>query len=541
MKQIYLHEFERVAISTFSMWNREPASPSYGSFDRPYWGWKYKDLSDATLQCAVKLAVEYARLIGRTDTLPALLERYVVFCRSIQWRDGSFDQCYPRERTPGPIYDILSTFVYVRNSPFLESPTARTELDGVMERALQFALRTDEKHGEVANHIAHFAYELLYYAEFSGDPKARARGLSYLDRLLSLFNRDEGWFREYHGPDPGYQTRCLRYLVKIAGLLGQAELWQVVRQAADFVWELLMPDGSIHPMLGCRSTALLYPSPFERLAVEDHSYRGLAALVRQGWCNGRVPLPSSLDFGNAIRLADDAFDAAGILSQNGDQGVQPEIRQGDRHFTEAGIVIRRTTDVALYLGYCLGGVIVLYNHRGDNWRLSYEDSGFMIESNNQRWVNRMPDSGQLLELGTDRIKIRSKFFLSLHDELTPVRLVVLRLLNFTVLRFQWFADVFRRLVVRRLMSGVNIAPAGLLREVLFSGGAMTVIDKFETTEPWHNASLFRCRRVIGAHMASSRYFQQQELESMDIGWSEKTPFPPGTDLKIQVKPTSVTD
>ena len=29
--------------------NREPASPSQGSFDRKYWGWKYKDFGDATL------------------------------------------------------------------------------------------------------------------------------------------------------------------------------------------------------------------------------------------------------------------------------------------------------------------------------------------------------------------------------------------------------------------------------------------------------------------------------------------------------------
>ena len=62
-----------------------------------------------------------------------------------------------------------------------------------------------------------------------------------LDRLLALFNRDEGWFLEYNGADAGYQTRCLRYLVKIAALTGREDLWAIAGQAAGFVEQLLIP------------------------------------------------------------------------------------------------------------------------------------------------------------------------------------------------------------------------------------------------------------------------------------------------------------
>ena len=77
MPNIYLSEFEVVAKQAYSMWNREPASLAFGSFDRTYWGWKYKDFSDATLQYAVKLAAEYSQMVGRTSVLPSLLEAYV--------------------------------------------------------------------------------------------------------------------------------------------------------------------------------------------------------------------------------------------------------------------------------------------------------------------------------------------------------------------------------------------------------------------------------------------------------------------------------
>src|SRR5437870_13847678 len=93
--ETYFREARHIGRLAFSMWNREAASQSFGSFDRQYWGWKKKDFSDATLQYAVKLAVEYARETGVTTTLPPLLEGYVTYCARIQRRDGSFDQCYP--------------------------------------------------------------------------------------------------------------------------------------------------------------------------------------------------------------------------------------------------------------------------------------------------------------------------------------------------------------------------------------------------------------------------------------------------------------
>jgi hypothetical protein len=33
-------------------------------------------------------------------------------------------------------------------------------------------------------------------------------------------------------------------------------------------------------------------------------------------------------------------------------------------------------------------------------------------------------------------------------------------------------------------------------------------------------ALFRCRRLVGIHMASSRYFQPQELEATPLDWMQ---------------------
>ena len=534
MVEPYTREFEQVGRTAFAMWNRDPASPSFGSFDRQYWGWKYKDFSDATLQYAVILACEYARRSGATGALPQFLEGFVEYCAGIQHSDGSFDQCYPHESTPGVIYDILPALTYVRRSSFLESSTARARLDKVIGAAVDFALRTDERHGEVANHLAEYAWELLDFAAQSGHEDARRRGEAYLERLLSLFDRDEGWFLEYNGADAGYQSRCLRYLCKIAALQRDAALWSVCAKAADFVATMLMPDCSLNPMLGCRSTALLYPSAFENLAARDEAWHGAAQRVRDAWRLRRVPMPSEIDFCNAIRLAHDAMDAAGGASELRQPAASDAARS--LHLPRAGIAVYASARRRVYVATRLGGAFGVYaSDTNGDWRLVREDAGYLLKSasKSRAWVTRAAGNGELREYGPAGCRIEAPFVRSLHDEVTPLRMLLLRALNLSLLRVQWLADFFRRLVVRRLISGAEAIPIRMERTIVLEGNAVLVKDRLSRgtalSEP---ARLFACRRVTGAHMASARYFQPVELEGR---WLEELTWHGDADFVREIR------
>jgi hypothetical protein len=518
----YTAEFERVASTAFSMWNRDPASPSFGSFDRAYWGWKYKDFSDATLQYAVILACEHARRRGATEALPSLLEGFVDYCADIQHADGSFDQCYPYERTPGVIYDILPALTYVRRSPFLQSQASRSRLDGIIGGAVEFALGTDERHGEVANHIAEYAWELLDYAAQSGHDRARRLGDAYVERLLALFDHQEGWFLEYNGADAGYQSRCLRYFVKIAALKNDVALWEIAEKAAGFVATLLMPDHSLNPMLGCRSTALLYPSSFETLAGRSDRLRTAALAVREAWRLRRVPMPSEIDFCNAIRVAHDAMDAADAASDLGPPTASPP--PGDVHLPHAGIMVYATDTRRVYVATRLGGAYSVYARGAtDTWTIAREEAGYLLRvpDKSKAWVTRMAGVGELKEHRDDGCRIETPFVRSLHDEVTPLRMVLLRVLNLSVLRVQWLADLFRKIVVRRLISGIDPLPLHLERTITLEQDTVTVTDRIFSSGAGFRLSglrLFACRRLTGAHMASARYFQPGEL---DGAWTQE--------------------
>lgn len=545
MANTYLTEFELVVRQAISRWNRDPASPSRGSFDRKFWGWKFKDFSDATLQYAVKPALEYFLREGTTEVIPAWLTDYVRFLQAIQLADGSFNQCYPFERTPGVVYDVFPALISVHQSPYLTSQD-RHALEGIIQRALDYVLRSEEKHGEIANHIASYAYALFLYDEHYREARARRRGEDYLVRLLALMDKNEGWFQEYRGPDPGYQTRTMRYLAKCALLLNAPEIWEALQKSADFMEATLMPDGSVHPMLGTRATALLYPSGFEVLGAHEASYLGLARRVRSAWDRGLVPLPSWLDFDNAIRLADDALDAAeAVQAQAQDSGggpVQeppeeayalsedlsgpPETGQTVTDFSRAGIMIVRHPRYRLYLGYRLGGVVIVYGRHHGHWDLLHEDSGYLlrVSRGEQSWVTRQPDSGRLVASTRDRLVVQAGFFQSLHDELTPWRFLLLRCLNLTILRSQWLGDVFRRIVVRHLMTARQQSPYTLRREIRLTDETITVNDHISPKAGSPGAppgSLFFGRRITGMHMASARYFQSQELKALPVAWLQE--------------------
>jgi hypothetical protein len=312
-------------------------------------------------------------------------------------------------------------------------------------------------------------------------------------------------------------------------LLDRPELWDVIRKAADFVGELMMPDGSIHPMLGSRSTALVYPSAFEVLATRYPSYRPLANRIFLAWQQGRVPLPSGIDFANSIRLADDACDALIARGERMEVEQSPTPRPAKVDLAKAGISIRRTSEREVYLGHRLGGVVVVYLRDGSSWKQAYEDSGYLLNDRHETrtWITRMPDSGRVLEHTNDRYVIEANFQRSLHDEVTPPRMLLLRMLNLSILRLQVVADLFRRIVVRRLIGARASVPLKLKREILVTDAAVRVTDTF-TGDPGFVAhgqlSLYLCRRVTGTHMASARYFQEQELEYTGIKWLEEVPL-----------------
>lgn len=539
----YLREAKVVGRIAFSHWQREPTSPSFGCFDRQYWGWKKKDLADGTLQAAVSVALHLAEREGVAHTLPELIDGYVGFLERIQHRDGSFDQIYPFEHAPGVVHDMLTPLIALWRSPHTPA-TTQLRLEAVIHKAVAYALTADEKHGDIANHFAHYAWELIHYGCTFGHAAAEAYGQRYLARTMALLDMREGWFREYDGADAGYQTRLLSYLTRIADLTGESGVWAAAGTAARFIETMLMPDGSLHPMLGVRSTAIVYPAGFERLARREPAFAALADRVHDGWTNGVSPLPSLIDFENGLRLADDAIEAsaeraariaaAPTAPQKAPSPAEPTAAaEPSLDLAVAGLHRRRLATPrgqrTVFVASRLGGVVVAYDEAiGGRARLAHENAGYLVVlADGTRWLTRRAEAGRIENISPTVIEVTVGFSRSLHEDLTPVKLVALRLLNLTVLRSQFAGDLFRKVVVARLISGRKDLGVTCRRRIeLTDDGAVLIRDRLvadpAAARRLAGGRLFRCRRAIANHMASSRYFQPAEL-ALDQAWLEELP------------------
>lgn len=522
MSNAFERELDNVGRLALSAWNRDPGSPSYGCFDRQYWGWKYKDFADATLQYGVRLAVEYLCRQGAQDLLPELLDAFITYVGNIQHNNGSFDQCYPNERTPGVVLDFLSVLIYLHQHPATQLCQQREQLERIIARAAEFTLRTEEDHGDVANHFIQYADELDNYAQFSGDQRARQRADHYMTRALELFNHEEGWFREYNGADAGYQSRSLRFLVQLAVRRGDDSLLDTGVKACSFLQQVLMPDGSVHPMLGVRSTALLYAGGTFLLARHRPQVQNLAARIYLGWQQSCVPLPSALDTCNAFRLGDDCLLAAANLPPPDSQAFAHADLASSVDLPQAGIHIKRQTSSCIYVHRKLGGVVVAYSlDNNQQWRLRFESAGYTATEPHTKtcWISRYPIAEAVVDAGDNNTGFAQTvtFSRSLHEELTPFKMLVLRTLNLTVLRNQWIADLFRRIVARRLFGEPPASGISLVRKLIISEEHMQINDQIRSTDL--NASVIHHRRCSAAHMASSRYFQDGELQLTEQAWS----------------------
>jgi len=353
--------------------DRNPLSPTYGCFDRQYWHYRTAAFPSAMYQEAVlPLALAYRHPLpeNRWHKQPRLLElavagmRFAV--RSIH-PDGSCDDYYPYERALGAAVFSLVAIARAYELLGLADEEIRA---GILRRA-RWVAEHDES-GRLTNHHALAALGLLHASRLTGEGSLARAAEARLDRVLQ-WQDTEGWFHEYDGADPGYQTVTIDCLAKCRGMIGAAEMnrhqlsdEQSLRarvddslaRAVDFARHFLHPDDTYGGEYGSRGTSHFQPHGCELLARHNAAAADLAdAYLR------------ALAAGQAAEMADDrllAHRTGNFLEAYLDWS--PERPDGDalastgdgeesiHHFPAAGLLVRRAGNVQTIVSTARGGV-----------------------------------------------------------------------------------------------------------------------------------------------------------------------------------------
>jgi hypothetical protein len=441
--------------------DRNPYRATYGCMDREFWHYRTSAFpSEMHQEGVLPLAFVHAtRLPGNAHfgnhRVAELAAAGIRFAARSSHADGSCDDYYPFERALGAAVFSLAACAAAYQLLRLDD----AELLGWFRRRAEWIMAHGES-GHLTNHHALAALGLLRVAQITGCERFRRAADAKIDQVLA-WQDAEGWFEEYGGADPGYQTLTIDCLAKYRRATGDSRLDEPLRRAVDFARQFLHPDGSYGGIYGSRGTSHVYPHGFELLAGENAA----AAELADGFLR-------RLTEGNEARLTDDRLyvhRVANLLEAYCDWSPTapgPSSVGASRtcHFPRAGLLVYRTPDIYTVVSTARGGVFRHFTATSS----AASDAGLIVETTDGRVaVSQRHDRSRTADYrATDEghaatLTVTGPLCWVRFETMTPWKQIALFAAMGTVGR--WCRTLVRRLLQRRLITGRKEAGIQLTR------------------------------------------------------------------------------
>jgi len=503
MKNLYKEILKQNIFRLLNLYNTDIFSATYGFGDRDYWGWKIKDFSNATMQGGVhSLAIALKLGIFKKDerkVILKLIETIIKATKKITHSNGSVDEAYPKESSfcvsALVSFDILSALYYLKDEEIEINNYFST-----VEPLINFITKHNEEHAIGSNHLATAVSAILLWNHLTGDNNQR-----YKELLQVIYENQssEGWYREYEGADPGYQTLCTHYLFYAYMLTKDKELFESLKRSARFLMHFIHPDGTIGGLYGSRNTEVFYPGGIVGLSGEIEEFALMAKYLVP---DERQILPQHIDIGNFVPLLNSYAVAALYYESVKDNIENCKLKpfwseEGHRDFPESGIYIYSNRRYFVIINYKKGGTLKIFDKESLK---VYEDGGiFGILKNGRKFSTQAFDQ----KISFRDFIVVSNFYLVNEDYLTPLKCIVVRILGLTVFKFIKLNNMFKKMVVKRLMTGKKKIDGRAIRKFIFAEDKLIVEEKIKL--PKNTKWIGHAGKCKAIHMASSGYFNKQ--------------------------------
>ena len=528
-----------------SFQDREPHSPTYGSFDRDAWSWKFRDFPLGMAQTAVyPLALLWRH--------PFEANPYYQNERCLEWiaagmegalqrqhANGALDAWAPNEFDIGPTLGIAHGIAEALRLVGPSLPSARVDTIRLgLRKAFDFGLGRRETHGFISNHLALFAVALLDGHELFGDARYQ-KGAEDLIALILSHQSPEGWYREYGGMDPGYESLGIHHLATCWQRTNSDELRRSLERAIACFSHFVHPDGSVGGVYGSRGTALYYPSGFEIMAATTPVASSVAAFMRERVHRGNVVTPAVADLPNLTPMMYSYLEAA-LATETSAPAPDPlpcESLQGLRTFAESNMVVAGGRNYYAVVNGDVGGVCRVFDRQSGE--VIHEDGGYIVRTADETLTSQARGLATMsVDPAKGLITCQTPFSHLKHEPLTPARMILLRVLNLTAFRIESLGAWLRRQIVRRLVTEVRPAPITLQRTLQLDPERIRIDDVLTCTGDVQPRAVTLTRSCAVVHAGSARYFHPAELKSLDTPGDVAEGLKPGTPLRrsIEIRP-----
>jgi len=510
-KDLFAREALAQIPKILTLCDRNPHSPTYGCFDRNFWHYKIIDFpSGMSQEFVLPLALAYETDLAdnpfyQQTAVRDWVEAGIVYAAKSAHRDGSCDDYFPFERAGGAAAFSLLAFVESYRRLGLKN-------DAVLRFLVRRAdwLAHHQESGQLTNHQALIVLGLELLSRMLNTSQwDRAKALR-IEKVLS-WQSSEGWFQEYEGCDPGYHTLTISCLAWLYRLTPDPRLKESLEKAVALASHFVHPDGSFGGEYTSRNTYNYFPYGFElagqwlpeALSINDRFLIGLATGKAPCYADDHIVGHHTWNY----LLAWQEFVA---------QRPAVELRpKSTVWLKQAQILIDRRDDTELFLALNKGGVFKLF--KGD--RLLTSDTQFSLQVKQGRKLKNAV--GHLVgtyqtQVNADEILIRGNLGWAKQKQMTPLNLMILRVVMLTVGRF--YPNLIRTLLQKMLIVGKANTPYQFSRQLRWQNGHWHLTDELraDTWQPVVAAGIGGDQTSI--YVVMSRTFQAGQLQP----WLELT-------------------
>lgn len=511
--------------------DRNPYSQTYGCFDRRYWAWKMVDFPEATFQrnilplaWSIRQPANFWGPEKEFLSMRSLLEDVVMsglrFATKIQHRNGSFDQAFPNEYSYGAtaflLYPLIYAFGQVKKNVI---PNDSSMIMNMIVRASDFLVNNDEKHGTITNHLAGSSHALFEAYRVIGDVKYRVAAENLLKKILDS-QSEEGWFPEYQGADPGYQTLCLYYLALIYQEHHRSEkIEKSLKKAFDFISYFVHPDGSFAGEYGSRRTSVFYPGGFSILAEKFLEAKSVLHFMIHSIEKDNSVSLIGVDMGNMAPLLSNylhLYEYLGKSDSTLESSIKsvPSISENvSKNFEHSGFYIQGNDKYYSILSYCNGGVLKVFDVQRK--KCVYNDCGYILEKfNGAYFTNQAIDlRNSLLVRPSNKVKLIVKMSKLTNVCATPLKYFVLRAVNLTIMRSVFWGNLIKKILVFLLLFSKKNDSYTLERTIDYNDDSITIDDCIKFSKSGDIKSVIRGTIFSSVHMASYGYMDASSWKS----------------------------
>lgn len=532
----YLEAIRGTSYRVLSLLDRDEFSPTFGCMDRTFWAWKFTDFPGARFQeglCALSFLYSTqfdGNQVYRRENLLHWIAGGFNFWMKIQRSQGDFDEAYPLEHSLAAT--AFSTFYLAEAYRFLADDLPAetgTRFRGAIGRAGAWLIKSDETHGFLSNHLAAAAAALYHAYQITGEERFEERSRYFLQKILD-HQSVEGWYEEYGGADPGYQTHGSFYLARYAELSGDGQVFESLDRSFEFLAQFIHPDLSIGGEYTSRNTQTYYPAAFEMMSSRSASASWIARQMRPSVQTLAAAGLGTVDIYNFFPLLNNyVFSYLGAL--NADSALPtalPDDSTSVRYFAEAGFVKVSRPSYELFVGARKGGMLKLFDRRSG--RLAFSSSGYIGRlTTGGVFSNQAFDEDRNVDIGSDKIAVDGSFYQVSRPVMSPWRFLAFRGFSLTLGHIPRAAYWLKALLVRVLIYKKRAMDLRFTREILLHDDGIELHDHLKGGVGDHIARLVHGENFTTIHMGSSRYFVPNELVDFVPGQAEfDAPIDPGT-------------